>query len=35
MDDRAAGHYVQYGCGYNKDIPDIVQKVKYSCYSIQ
>jgi hypothetical protein len=27
MDERAAGHYAQYGCWYNRDILDIVQKV--------
>jgi hypothetical protein len=27
MDERAAGHYRQYGCGYNWDILDIAQQV--------
>jgi methyltransferase OMS1 len=28
MDEKAAGHYRQYGCWYNRDILDIVQQVK-------
>jgi hypothetical protein len=28
MGKRAAGHYRQYGCWYNRDILDIVQQVQ-------
>jgi methyltransferase OMS1 len=28
MDERAAGHYKQYGCWYNRDILDIVRQVQ-------